>query len=418
MRALRIHGKWVLAGTAAFGLLASAATAHAEVTVLYAFKGGRDGAYPHSRLIRDTAGNLYGTTGDAGTKGTVFKLEPGGRKKILHVFTGRDGDGAGPYGGLIEDGEGSLYGTTQGGGAYREGTVFKLAPDGTETVFYSFCSRGNCVDGANPSAGLLRDKKGNLYGTTGYGGGTGCENGFGCGTVFKLAPDGTETVLHTFVGGSDGSLPRERLIQDEKGNLYSTTSLGGGGNCKFGYFERGCGTVFEIAPDGTETVLHAFRGHKDGSYPSGVLRDKTGNLYGATGDGGGYRCRPSHGCGTVFKLAPDGTETVLHAFAGGKDGAFPNDLIRDKEGNLYGTTGEGGGGDCHPQHGCGTVFEIAPDGTETVLFAFKNHKQDGSEPWGGLLKGGDGELYGTAPQGGSLDDCNGFGCGTVFRLER
>ena len=419
MRPFRTRRRLALAVAATVATLVFAVTAHAGVTVLYAFKGGSDGSNPNASLIIDAAGNLYGTTLTSGSGvGTVFKLAPDGSETVLHAFNGRKGDGALPYGGLIANKEGNLYGTTEYGGTHRGGTVFKLSPDGAETVLYSFCSKANCIDGANPSGGLFLDKKGNLYGTTGYGGGTGCEDGFGCGTVFKLAPDGTETVLHTFTGGTDGSLPQETLIQDEEGNFYSTTKQGGGGDCQSGYFGRGCGTVFKIAPDGTETVLYAFRGHKDGSYPSGLIRDKTGNFYGATGTGGGNHCRPSRGCGTVFKLTPDGTETLLYAFAGAKDGAFPYDLIRDKAGNLYGATYQGGGGNCQPQHGCGTVFGIAPDGTEKVLFAFKSHKREGKEPYGGLLKGKGGELYGVASSGGSLDDCNGFGCGTVFGLQR
>jgi uncharacterized repeat protein (TIGR03803 family) len=333
-----------------------------------------------------------------------------------------------PYGGLIEDEAGNLYGTTAYGGTYGEGTVFKLAPGGTETVLFSFCSQGNCIDGANPLAGLLQDKAGNLFGTTSDGGGTDCDDGFGCGTVFKLAPDGTETVLHAFAGGSDGTLPQARLIRDESGNFYTTTAVGGRTDCEVVTFEHGCGTVFKLAADGTETVLYAFRGrkHGDGAYPgAGLIQDKAGNLYGMTAQGGGNRCHPYHGCGTIFKLAPDGTETMLYAFTGGSDGAVPfGDLIRDKAGYLYGTTAGGGGTggykacEYNPR-GCGTIFEFAPDGTETVLFAFKRHTRDGIEPSAGLLKGAGGELYGTASEGGALTDCSGgFGCGTVFSLKK
>jgi uncharacterized repeat protein (TIGR03803 family) len=429
MRSLSASGKCVLASAAALATLTFVMTAHAGVTVLYAFKGRSDGAYPDSRLIEDSAGNLYGTTGDDADNGTAFKLTPDGTKTKLHTFTGKGGDGFLPLGGLIEDEAGNLYGTTQyggTGGTYGDGTVFEIAPDGTETVVYSFCSQGDCIDGANPSAGLLSDKARNLYGTTVYGGGTGCDDGSGCGTVFELAPDGTETVLHAFTGGRDGAAPLASLLRDKTGNFYGTTSVGGGGDCKVGAFESGCGTVFELAVDGTETVLYAFAGGSDGSYPpqAGLIQDKAGNLYGTTAQGGGGGCSPYNGCGTVFKLALDGTETVLYAFNGGSDGAVPlAGLIQDKAGNLYGTTAGGGGTGGHSAcesnpRGCGTVFELAPDGAETVLFAFRHHTRDGVNPHAALIKGEDGELYGTASDGGSEADCNGFGCGTVFRLKK
>jgi uncharacterized repeat protein (TIGR03803 family) len=227
-----------------------------------------------------------------------------------------------------------------------------------ETVLYSF--KGGS-DGSNPAAGLIVDSSGNLYGTTfNGGGGSGCGSDFGCGTAFKLAPDGTETVLHAFTGGSDGGLPEAGLIADGSSNLYGTAYQGGASNL---------GVVFKLAPDGTETVLYSFKGGGDGGVPAGTLiADSSGNLYGTTSEGGGSGCF-GNGCGTVFKLAPDGTETVLHAFTGGSDGAHPNvALIADGAGNLYGTTGGGGITLCY--EGCGTVFKLAPDGTETVLHAF------------------------------------------------
>src|SRR5262249_8846544 len=151
-------------------------------------------------------------------------------------------------------------------------------------------------------------------------------------TVFKLAPDGTETVLHTFTGGNDGKFPGG-LTEDKAGNLYGTTGGGGGTGCE----GAGCGSVFKLAPDGTKTMLYAFTGENgDGRYPGSPIRDRAGNLYGVTGYGGGNSCG-GDGCGTVFKVAPDGTETVLYSFMGGSDGEAPNDgLILDKEGNFTG----------------------------------------------------------------------------------
>ena len=415
MRTPLACGKNLLAGVTGLAVLAFLGTAHAGVTVLYAFKGGSDGAGP-AGLIEDSAHNLYGTTGYGGGTGcggqgcgTVFRLAADGTETVLYAFHGHK-DGQNPSSGVIEDEAGNLYGsTTSGGDTHGNGTVFKLAPDGTEKVVHRF---GGGSDGSGPK-GLIEDGAGNLYGTTYDGGGTGCEMGYGCGIVFRLAPDGKETVLYSF-GRYDGHHPEAGLIRDKAGNLYGTTAAGGGGgDCSY----YGCGTVFKLAPDGTETVLYDFTHKHRGLWPTAaVMKDKSGNLYGTTSLGGSCQ---ADGCGTVFKLAPDGTETVLHAFHGRKhDGAFPEaDLIEDQAGNLYGTTtGGGGGSGCTSSDGCGTVFKLAPDGTETVLYAFRNHTRRGREPSAGLIKGGDGILYGTANDGGI--GCNGRGCGTVFRLDK
>jgi len=173
----------------------------------------------------------------------------------------------------------NLYSTTAGGGADGQGVVFKLAPDGTETVLYSFTGGS---DGEHPQAGLIMDSSGNLYSTT-YGGGAD-----GDGVVFRLAPDGTETVLHSFTGGSDGANPFAGLIMDSSGNLYSTTS-GGGPDAR--------GVVFKLAPDGTETVLHSFTRRSGGAFPeAGLIMDSSGNLYSTTESGGADKD------GVVFKL--------------------------------------------------------------------------------------------------------------------
>jgi uncharacterized repeat protein (TIGR03803 family) len=220
--------------------------------------------------------------------------------------------------------------------------------------------------------------------------------------VFEIAPDGTETVLHTFTG-KDGDTPFAGLIADKAGNLYGTTAYGGAGSCS-------CGTVFRVAPDGTETVLHSFVG-SDGDDPmGGLLLDASGNLYGTTYYGGKSGCVT--GCGVIFKLAPDGTETVLYNFCAQmdcSDGFYPNSsLVADRDGNLYGTTCECG------DLPFGNVFKLAPDGTETVLGSFGGN--DGSLPIGGLLKI-KGRLYGTALFG-SDGGCDESGCGTVFSVKR
>jgi len=377
------------------------ANAKSKETVLFSFRVGHDGAYPNAGLIMDQAANLYGTTikGGSGGSGTVFEVPRDGTQTRLYSFCSRKdcSDGAEPSGSLIMDKNGNLYGTTQEGGTSYGGTVFKLTPDGTETVLYLFCSQVRCTDGAGPVAGLIMDKAGNLYGTTSSGGAS--ESG----TVFEVAPNGTETVLYSFcsvAGCPDGSGPVAGLITDKAANLYGTTGYGGPG---------GGGTVFEVTPNGTETVLYSFCRQTnciDGSRPgAGLIKDKVGNLYGTTESGG------ADGQGTVFKLAPDGTEAVLYSFANGRDGTNPYaGLVTDKKGNLYGTTEYGGDNGCVGGQGCGTIFELAPDGTETVLHTFKD-QPDGANPAAGLIMDSLGNLYGTTYGGGA------YGLGTVFRLE-
>ncbi|MGE5206863.1 MAG: choice-of-anchor tandem repeat GloVer-containing protein [Chlamydiota bacterium] len=367
---------------AILGVLVSVGEAQ-TLNVLHSFTGGADGQNPDTDLIRDPQGNLYSATlygGDYGY-GSVFKVTPTGTKTVFYSFSGGT-DGAFPNWDLLRDPMGNLYGTTYWGGSSGYGTVFKVTPTGTETVLYNFA--GNS-DGANPSAGLARDPQGNLYGTT-YSGGAS-----GYGTVFKVAPTGTETVLYSFTGGSDGANPTWGLIRDPQGNLYGTTYSGGA---------SGYGTVFKVTPTGTKTVLYSFAGGSDdGAHPeAGLIRDPMGNLYGTTGSGGGSNQ------GTVFKVTQTGTETVLYIFSGGADGANPSaPLTRDPQGNLYGTTHSGGA------YGYGTVFKVTPTGTETVLYSFTGGA-DGANPIGGLARDPMGNLYGTAYSGGAS------GYGTVFKL--
>jgi uncharacterized repeat protein (TIGR03803 family) len=209
-------------------------------------------------------------------------------------------------------------------------------------LLYSFCAQAKCSDGAYSYAGLLADAAGNLYGTTAQGGGGARGNG----VVFKLAPDGTLSVLHAFSGKMDGRQPQANLIVDSAGNLTGTTAFGG---------TRDAGTVFRITPGGKETVLYAFQAGSDGAGPYGPLvADAAGNLYGTTYYGGDPAC--SSGCGTVFKIAADGTETVLHAFTGGHGGEGSSAGLVLLNGYLYGTTQFGGIHGC--ANGCGTVFRL------------------------------------------------------------
>jgi len=190
-------------------------------TVLYSFSNTPDGATPEAGLVRDAGGNLYGMTfsGGSSTDGTVFKLNKAGKETVLHSFTG-DPDGSAPFDGLVRDKDGNLYGVTELGGNSNAGTVLKLDNTGTETVLYSFTG---APDGAYPGYGYLwRDAAADLYGATLEGG------AYGYGTVFKLDKTGKETVLYSFTGtGGDGLWPSAGVVQDVKGNLYGTTYLGG-----------------------------------------------------------------------------------------------------------------------------------------------------------------------------------------------
>jgi uncharacterized repeat protein (TIGR03803 family) len=356
---------------------------------LYAFKGAPDGAFPLAPLV-NVAGVFYGTTSQGGTAtangdGTVFSFAAG-TETILHNFSGVP-DGLFPQAGLTSA-NGTLYGTTPDGGANGNGSVYTIAPDGTETVVYSF---GAAPDGVAPT-GALVDVNGSLYGTTSAGGGTSCASDFGCGTVFKIDPSGTETVVYRFAGGSDGQFPAAGLLL-LNGSLYGTTFFGGGNGCNF----RGCGTVFKIDPtNGQESILYAFKGGKrDGSNPSAGLIAIKRALYGTTSEGG------HGGRGTVFRVSPKGNEKVLHFFSAGADGADPEAGLVDVDGTLYGTTFAGGG-----RNGFGIIFAVTQDGTETILHTFSG-VSDGANPAANMIAV-DGSLFGTTSKGGAPD------AGTIF----
>jgi uncharacterized repeat protein (TIGR03803 family) len=346
-----------------------------EFKVLHSFNVVPDGEQPIPGVIMDKAHKLYGTTRIQGTGsgGTVYELAPDGTLSVLHAFADDGSDnGFEPMGGLISDAAGNLFGTTLT-------NVFKVAPDGTETVLYDF-SGGH--DGQYPLAGLARDRMGNLYGTTVNGGSV------GCGVVFKLKPDGRESVLYAFKCGADGGYPESGLLL-KSGEFYGTTY--GGGDAKFG-------TIFKVSRHGGETALHAFTG-QDGKFPEygTPIMDQAGDLYGMASKGG------AADCGTIWKLAPGGSFTVLYSFSGA-DGCQPEaGLLSDAAGNFYGTTEAGGA------HGGGTVFELAADGLETVLHSFDG--SDGSEPSSTLIADKKGNLYGTTAVGGAYE------AGTIFRLK-
>jgi len=296
---------------------------------------------------------------------------------VLHQFTGTDGSDS--TANVALDGDGNIYGTTEFGGAHGDGTVFKLTPDGTETVLHSFAG----TDGSEPDGGVIVRRNGDLYGTASAGGST------GNGTLFKLTSKGKYKVLHEFTA-NDGSFIRGDLIRDKFGNMYGTGLFGGA---------NGDGTVFKYAPDGTFTVLHAFNG-TDGEFPEhGVVSDKDGNLYGVTAFGG------TDDNGTVYKITSDGTFSTVYSFTGGTDGGFLyGGLDIDKDGNLYGSTDQGG------TNGQGTVFKVTPGGTLTTLYNFTGGTDGGSPESDMLLVGNN--LYGVATEGGDA----GCQCGVVYRV--
>jgi uncharacterized repeat protein (TIGR03803 family) len=422
-------------------LLAAAGMAQAQTpteSVIYSFSTFPYGANPYAPLVRDAAGNLYGTTNQGGQAdvGLVFRLSPSGKETILHNFMGGS-DGANPYSGVLLAGGGNLYGTTYQGGASNAGVVYEISASGKETVLYSF-SGG--VDGGNPYSGVIADSAGNLYGTT-YNGGA-----FGYGTVYKLAPTGEETVLHSFTDGADGGNPYAGVIRDSSGNLYGTAVNGGSapfypggvvyklspagqqtvlysfnadnfgpgqpyagvildsaGNrygAAAGGGEHDGGIVYEISATGAFSVLHSFDINRGPAMPKGGLaRDSSGNLYGTTEE-----CNLT-GLGAVYKLEPGGQIQVLHTFAGSGDDTYKGDMnagvILDSEGNLYGTTPYGGMQ--------GMVYKLSPDGTETTLYNF-TPAPGGTNPSTGVTAGSSGDLYGATQFGGASD------WGVVYRL--
>jgi uncharacterized repeat protein (TIGR03803 family) len=348
-------------------------------TLLHSFAGASsDGADPYHILIQASDGNFYGSTlaGGSSNGGTIYEISPSGTESVFHSFASM------PWAGLMQASDGNFYGTTASGGTAGHGTVFKMTPSGTESVLYSFPAGSS-----EPYCGLIQGTDGNFYGTTGANGTS------DDGTVFQITPSGTETVLHAFPKtGTDGQIPYAGLIQGSDGNFYGTTYFGG---------SHGFGTVFKVTPGGTETVLYSFAGGSDGEHPyAGVIQGSDGNFYGTTYQGG------TSGYGTVFKLTPSGTETVLYSFAGGSsDGADPvAGVTQGTEGNFYGNTSLGGADNL------GTVFELTPSGTETILHAFAGGSSDGANPSANLVQSSDGNLYGSTGAGGSSGD------GTFFEV--
>jgi uncharacterized repeat protein (TIGR03803 family) len=349
-----LYGTTQTGGTNGLGTVFKISSAGTE-TILHSFGASAvDGMTPRSGVILDNAGNLYGTTsaGGANQIGTVFKIDAAGTETILYSFGARANDGMDPVGSLIMDSAGNIYGTTSSGGSGGTGTVYKIDPSRTETILYSF-GIGNS-DGAAPFGSLIIDNTGNLYGTTTQGG------AYFEGTVFKISAAGAETILHSFgANATDGLVPTASLVRDSAGNLYGTTSQGGANIAGTVFKIDTAGTesiLYAFNPGAAD-------GGSPAAY-TGLIIDSGGSLYGTTGNGGANFKANLQGDGTVFRLSAAGAESILHSFgASATDGLVPYaGLTVDSAGNLYGTTVNGGanfGATLNGQvNGGGTVFVI------------------------------------------------------------
>jgi len=389
---------------------ALAGSAAAGTKVIYSFGGDADGEYIDSDLVMDSAGNIYGTSVQGGEfgGGTVFELRPsagGWVHTVLYSFTG-GADGGEPYKGVTLDAQGNLYGTAVTGGTGQGceggcGVVYKLTKSGTswtQSVIHNFTGGR---DGSGPGSGVTFDKERTLYGMTPTGG------AHGLGVVYQMKPDlngGWKfSVIHAFTGGQDGSNGSAgRLILDKAGNLYGVATTGGA---------NGKGVAFRLtrAASGHSFLqtLYAFKGQPDAGFPYGGLTfDALGNLYGTTYYDG------KNNLGAVYELTSNNgawSERVLYSFEGGSDGSNSiSNLVFDGVGNLYGTTSEGGAG-CS----CGVIFKLAPGAngkwTESVVYRFQG-APDGGFAYNGMVGDTAGNFYGTTVHGGFSDD------GTIYKF--
>ncbi len=350
----------------------------ATLNTVYSFTGGEDGANPNA-LVRAVNGSFYGTTQNGGTNfaGTVFRLAPGGAVVPLYSFTGGE-DGATPFAALARGLDGNFYGTAYQGGAFDNGTVFRMTPNGVVTSLISL----NITNGDLPYAGLTLGADANFYGTT-YQGGAG-----GRGTVFRITTNGELATLCSFSNGREGGHLAAGLVQGGDGSFYGTTYKGGANSN---------GTVFRITPNGTLTSLTSFN-KTNGALPLAELApDPAGDYWGTTTAGGAY------GNGAIFRISSAGVLSNPHSFTGGTDGSYPAAaLLLGSDGNFYGTTAYGG------EYGQGTLFRMAPGGGLTTLVAFDGYA--GANPEAALAEDADGSLLGTTQNGGDND------AGVIYRL--
>jgi hypothetical protein len=430
-------------------MLSFPASAEWKEKVLYSFQGGTDGFNPVGAVARDKLGNLYGVNNGGGTScpspgcGTVFELSPPSQKggawteTTIYGFKGINGgetDGATPVGGIVIDSDGNLYGTTAYGGngsckllgsTTGCGIVYELSPPVRKGAPWSYailCDFQGGNDGQFPWGDVAFDSKGNLYGSTQFGGGkgTGCDSFYGyCGTAFELrhpkknGGQWVEKILHSFAGGSDGANPNGALIFDSKGAIYGTTLTGGNQGCQEQGYGAGCGTVFRLSPpskSGTrsEDVLHRFDGGdggNDGGPSNGLLLGNLGELYGTTRNRNG----------TIFMLSPPAKnrdrwlKTNLHNFSNCDTGCSP-EVTLGPDAKLYGTGSVGA-------YRSGVIFRLARrQGSSwqySDVYDFRG-APDGFGPAFPPAFSKDGKLFGATKFGGT-GQCQG-GCGTVFEL--
>jgi|HubBroStandDraft_5_1064220.scaffolds.fasta_scaffold00129_14 uncharacterized repeat protein (TIGR03803 family) len=409
--------------------MACAATpigAHAQTFTNLVNFGGNNGYGPYSMsLVQGVDGNYYGTTafGGAYDNGTVFRITQEGVVTVLYSFCREGGctDGNDVVAGLVLATDGKFYGTTYSGGTLGGGVTFKVTSSGGFADLYNFCRGHSCTDmPENPEAPLIQGPDGNLYGTSISGGHFACGSSTGCGTLFGITPQGKLTGVYPFCaksGCADGDVPLAGVVQGTDGAFYGTTS-----GAASGY-----GTIFRITPGGSLTTLYSFCSQpncSDGADPfASLIQGLDGNFYGTTSQGGNAdpMCGVG-GCGTAFKVTPTGILTTLYAFCSQyacADGYSPQaGLIQGTDGNFYGTTFLGGSDliDCTAQgSGCGTVFQLAPEGALSTLHSFSD--TDGAYIHGGLLQATNGIIYGTTSLGGDLGcQYQSLGCGTTFSI--
>jgi uncharacterized protein (TIGR03437 family) len=386
-------------------LLVFAAAAAQAQTLSTATEFNANNAGP-TFLMQGSDGNFYGITGSESTTFVPIIFKMTSDNTVTTLFSEAEFNPAS----LIQGADGNLYGAapfTDNGGL-----VFKMTPSGNVSIVFNFGG----AKGANPG-GLIQASDGNFYGITSQGGITETSQFGGDGTVFKLTPSGVFTKLHDFVG-TDGTNPGGGLVQGADGNLYGTTSYGGASDCALTQvIFNGCGTVFKITPQGSFTTLVNFSG-SNGSLPSGLTLGSDGNFYGVTGYGGSGTC-PSQvykGCGTVYKITPAGSLTTLHSFEI-TDGAQPSrGLIQASDGNFYGTTSVGGAGPCHDPpipNGCGSIFKITPAGALSTVYSFPaaSYGNNAFGPGAGpIIQAANANFYGTEQVGGAS------GNGIVYEL--
>ena len=358
----------------------------ASLAILHFFNNDTNSYNPYAGVVQGVDGNFYGTSLNGGSQqyGTLFKLTPAGALSVLHSFTNGP-DGVTPFAGLIQATDGNFYGASFQGVSSFNGTIFRMTTSGAFTPLYSF---GGVPDGGNAIGSLILGSDGKLYGTASTGG----SNDFG--TLFSLTTNGVFAPLWSF-DSSDGSYPAGPLLQAGDGKLYGTTALGGSNNV---------GTVFVIRTNGEFTSLASFD-YTRGAFPSnGLIQAVDGSFYGTASAGG-----TNGGGGTVFRLTTDGTLTAIHSFAF-QDGAVPvGGLVQSSDGNLYGTTSQGG------VDGLGSVFQFTTNGQFTTLVRFNG--TNGANPQSSLIQARDGSFYGTAEFGGSnYTGAAGTGDGLVFRI--